>query len=215
MFRGFWWRCGTAALATLALCLGGNEAQAQRGGHGGWGGYHGGYYHGGYYYGPYHHYGYGPYYGFGIGIGFYGYPYGAYAPYYGVYGYAPPTVVVSPPDGYASPTPPSTTPQNPPQRDNAAHLQLMVPENAEVWVDGAPTKQTGTVREFTSPPLELGKSYTYMISVRYRGANGQPVNDTRPIHVRANDWFSIDFTRPAPPEQTPPPRKAPAIPLQT
>src|SRR5262249_33589005 len=96
MLRRFGRFCGTAALVAMTWFLSRTAAQAQRGGHAG--AYHGGYYHGGYYhggyYGPYrpYTYGYRPYYGFGIGIGFYGYPYGGYgiyAPYYGVYGYAP------------------------------------------------------------------------------------------------------------------------------
>ena len=31
-----------------------------------------------------------------------------------------------------------------------------------------------------------------------KGAGDKMVDDTRDIHVRANDWFRIDFTRPAP-----------------
>jgi uncharacterized protein (TIGR03000 family) len=92
------------------------------------------------------------------------------------------------------------------QGDNSAHLQLNVPEGAEVWFDGTQTKQTGPVREFVSPELSPGRRYTYSISVRYKDANGKQVVDTRPIHVRANDWFSIDFTRPAPAERLPQPK---------
>ena len=44
---------------------------------------------------------------------------------------------------------------------------------------------------------------------RYTDAAGRPVNDTRDIHVRANDWFSVDFTRPAPAE---PQAMPPAVP---
>jgi uncharacterized protein (TIGR03000 family) len=99
---------------------------------------------------------------------------------------------------------PQTAPQNPPPPDNAAHLQLRVPENAEVFLDGAATTQTGAVREFVSPPLTPGKRYTYVITVRSTDATGKVVNDRRPIHVRANDWFSIDFTRPPPAEALPP-----------
>jgi hypothetical protein len=45
----------------------------------------------------------------------------------------------------------------------------------------------------------------YRIAVRYTDANGKPVNDARAIHVRPNDWFRIDFTKPAPPELLPRP----------
>jgi uncharacterized protein (TIGR03000 family) len=79
----------------------------------------------------------------------------------------------------------------------------MVPENAEVFFGGVKTSQTGKVREYVSPPLTPGEVSTYRISVRSTGADGRPVNDTRDIRVHANDWSSIDFTRPAPPEARP------------
>jgi uncharacterized protein (TIGR03000 family) len=84
-------------------------------------------------------------------------------------------------------------------------LQLVVPQNAEVLFDGGKTTQTGTTREFVSPKLSPGKLFDYTISVRYLDGNGKDVTDQRVIHVRANDWFRIDFTRPAPPEPIPAP----------
>jgi uncharacterized protein (TIGR03000 family) len=200
--------------------------------HGGF--YHGGPYHGGFYHGGFYHpYGYGfyrPYYGYGLGgfglgyglglglgtgLGAYGLGgyglggfglggYGVYAPYYGTSVYVAAPAVTGSPNLYANGSAAPSPAQAPPP-DNAAHLQLAVPENAEVFVDGEKTNQTGSVREFVSPPLDRGSSYNYRISVRYTGANGKPVNDTRTIHVRANDWFRIDFTRPAPPDPLPQP----------
>lgn len=185
------------------------------------------------YYRPYYGYGfYGPGLGFGglglgglglggLGLGGYGLGgyglggYGLYQPYYGGV-VASPTVVVAPPGGLAAAmAPPGGTavppagaglpPQTPPPPDNAAHLQLVVPDNAEVLFDGGKTTQTGTTREFLSPQLPPGKLFDYTITVRYNDANGKAVTDKRVIHVRANDWFRIDFTRPAPPEPLPAP----------
>src|SRR5207237_10503402 len=104
--------------------------------------------------------------------------------------------------------------QEQPRQENAVHLQLLVPENAEVYFDGAKTSQTGKRREFTSPPLSPGNRYTYRVSVRYTGPDGKQVNDTRDIYIRPNDWFTIDFTRPAPSDQPPdmPPAMPPANP---
>lgn len=149
--------------------------------------------------------------GYGLGYGYGGYGYGGYGGYasygssYGAgygssglgLGYVPPSYDSAPavPDAAAAD-------QQPPV-DNAIHLQLTVPENAEVYFDGAKTSQTGTTREFTSPALSPGQRYAYKISVRYPGPDGQPVNDTRQIFVRPNDWFSVDFTRPAPSDQPP------------
>jgi uncharacterized protein (TIGR03000 family) len=198
------------ALATAALLLTGNPAQAQR-----WGGYYRGPYYRPYGYGYYRPY---PVIGVGIGVGL-------YAPYYGSYvypvapGYAyspyPAPVVVSgapavAPQVAASPTAPPSAEK--PAPDDAAHLQLTVPANAEVWVDGSKMTQSGAVREVLTPKLNAGSRYTYRISVRYTDATGKAVDDTRDIHFHANDWFAIDFTRPAPP---PAPTAAPSqLPLQ-
>jgi uncharacterized protein (TIGR03000 family) len=205
--------------AVAALLLAGSPAQAQHG-HGGYhGSYHGGYhgypgYHGGYgWYRPYGYYPgwYRPYPVFGIGIGF-------YAPYYGSYAYPlapgalynpyPATVIAGsspqePPLANPSAAPGQASSGEKPPADNAGHLQLFVPAGAEVFVDGQKISQTGTTREIVSPAVAPGSRYTYRISVRYTNADGKAVNDTRDITFQANDWFSIDFTRPAPPMAAP------------
>ena len=85
-----------------------------------------------------------------------------------------------------------------------------MPENAEVIFDGVKTTQTGKIREYASPALSPGTRYTYRVTVRYPGPDGKLVTDTRDIYVRPNDWFSLDFTRPAPANQ--PPDMPPAMP---
>jgi uncharacterized protein (TIGR03000 family) len=219
-----------ALLASAALLLSSNTAWAQKSRSGGGsrpsgvsggtrpsssayhygGGYHpggGGYYGGGYRYGGYG-YGYRPY-GYGIGIGlyapYYGYGYGyggygGYAPYYSAY---PPVYGGAYLEDGGSALPAVAQPaQERPAPDNMAHLQLTVPANAEVLIDGNATTQTGTTREFITPVLSQGNKYSYRITVRYPDGSGKAVEDTRDIRFQANDWFSIDFTRPAP---TPPP----------
>ncbi|MGH7173063.1 MAG: TIGR03000 domain-containing protein [Gemmataceae bacterium] len=135
----------------------------------------------------------------GYGLGGYGMGgYGGYQPYYGGVGGVIPGVVAAPP-GTLPANGAGVQPQTPPP-DNAAHLQLTVPPNAEVLFDGGKTTQIGATREFVSPKLPTGKLFDYTITVRYNDANGKTVTDKRVIHVRANDWFRIDFTRPAPQE---------------
>jgi uncharacterized protein (TIGR03000 family) len=157
-----------------------------------------------------------PYYGYGIGYGsyapLYGYGlggYGLYAPYYGGVAmadynsfYPDSGIALQQAQGaqalqqaQGAQAPPSS--QRPPP-DGTAHLQLTVPENADVVIDGAKTTQTGTTREFVSPVLTPGKRYVYNVTVRYTDAKGKQVEDTRDIRFQANDWFAIDFTRPAP-----------------
>jgi uncharacterized protein (TIGR03000 family) len=188
----------TTAVATVSLL--GSAVPTARGHWGGgcWG--HG-------FYRPYYGYGFGAFglglglgYGLGYGLGGYYAPYyGGSVPYYGGYGPAVyPPVAAAP---YATaPNSVATSAQvgNQPPPDNAAHLQLTVPDGAEVWFAGARIAREGRVREFVSPPLAPGQSYTYQIVVRYTDAAGKPVEDKRDIQVRANDWFSIDFTRPPP-----------------
>jgi uncharacterized protein (TIGR03000 family) len=76
--------------------------------------------------------------------------------------------------------------------DKRAHIWLRVPADAEVWFDGAKTKQTGTMRHFFSPTLEVGKSYSYQVRVRWQ-KDGKPVERKRQIDVRAGDSLQVDF----------------------
>ncbi len=138
----------------------------------------------------------------GYGLGGYGGGYGSSLPYSGGYGMAGAGVVGNSP-GSSVNAPPGGPGQTPPPPDNAAHLQLIVPENAEVQFDGSKTTQTGSAREFVSPPLTVGQVFTYKIIVRSADPSGKPINDARDIRVQANDWVRIDFTRPAPPEPLP------------
>jgi uncharacterized protein (TIGR03000 family) len=191
--------------------------QAGYGQHGGHGGGHGnghgggGYGGGGYGYGGYgygHAWGYSPgFYGYGAwnggwGGGYYpsyrwgwsGYPmyygsnYGAYAPYadyrYSDYPdtYFDPRMQTGGYDygSYAGDA-------------NAVHLNVRVPRDAEVWIEGQKTNQTGSSRQYVSPPLTAGKSYTYDIRARW-SENGQEVERDRHLTVRAGDRPMVDFT---------------------
>jgi uncharacterized protein (TIGR03000 family) len=145
-----------------------------------------------------------PYYGYNNYAPYY---YASYVPYYGGLG-LPYYPLVAGYGGSYAPSVAATQPQGQSERprDGAAHLQLTVPENAEVLIDGVATTQTGTAREFVTPQLAPGSRYVYKITVRTRDAKGQVVDDTRDIRFQADDWFGIDFTRPAPP---PGPQTAP------
>jgi uncharacterized protein (TIGR03000 family) len=109
---------------------------------------------------------------------------------------------VSGPGGTNPPTLPAKDRATPPTEkaspptDNTAHLQLLVPENAEVVVDGAKTAATGTVREFVSPSLPPGKRMIYTVVVRYVGADGKPIEESHEVRVRAHDRLRIDCTQP-------------------
>jgi uncharacterized protein (TIGR03000 family) len=203
----------SGVLAAGALSLVAAPAQARPHGGGGYGGYHGGYgyghgHYGGYgygrgFYGPYYGgFGYGLGVGLGVGIG-YGAAYGGYLPYYGGYAVAPPPLLPNTlaPGGLVPAAPADAPAGQAPAAapaDNKARMLLIVPENAEVWIQGQKTARTGTEREFVSPEMAPGKTYTYKIRVRSTRADGTVADDSRDIRVKANDKWSIDFTKPEP-----------------
>jgi uncharacterized protein (TIGR03000 family) len=77
--------------------------------------------------------------------------------------------------------------------DNKAHIWLRVPENAEIWVNGVKTKQTGESRYFFSPPLTPDKKYSYEIRLRWM-KDGKPVEETQRILVQAGRTIRRDFS---------------------
>jgi uncharacterized protein (TIGR03000 family) len=79
------------------------------------------------------------------------------------------------------------------QADQAVHIAIRVPSNAEVWFDGVKTHQDGESREFVSPPLALTGTFTYQIRTRWT-EGGRPVDRTHAITVRAGDRIGLDFT---------------------
>jgi uncharacterized protein (TIGR03000 family) len=75
-----------------------------------------------------------------------------------------------------------------------ASVRLIVPANAEVWFDGTKMSETGTVREYVPPgKLEPGSEYAYQVRVRWM-QNGQPVDQTRKVILRAGAVTTVDFT---------------------
>jgi uncharacterized protein (TIGR03000 family) len=78
--------------------------------------------------------------------------------------------------------------------DNKAHIWLRVPKSAEIWVNGVKTKQSGELRYFFSPPLTLGKKYSYQMRLRWM-KDGKPVEETQRILVQPNLTIRRDFTQ--------------------
>lgn len=76
--------------------------------------------------------------------------------------------------------------------DRTVLINMRVPADAEIWFDGAKTQATGMFRDYISPPLELGQDYTYQVKARWM-ENGQEVNKTRELRVRAGDQLNLDF----------------------
>jgi uncharacterized protein (TIGR03000 family) len=75
---------------------------------------------------------------------------------------------------------------------NAAHLDVNVPADGQIWVEGEKTTQTGTQRHFISPSLTPGKEYTYDIKAQWQ-ENGKEVTRTKHVQVRPGEHFTVDF----------------------
>ena len=82
-----------------------------------------------------------------------------------------------------------------PQGARSVLLELRVPANAEVLIDGAKTTTRGPVRQFISPPIEPGRDYTYKIEAKWM-ENGQERKRTEEVKVRPGQLVRRDLTRP-------------------
>ena len=82
----------------------------------------------------------------------------------------------------------------------AAVIEVKMPCYGDLWVDGVPTEQLGTDRLFTSPPLEKGGEYVYVLRARWL-ENGQMIEQTQDVRVHCGDRVQVVFPKPAPPTQ--------------
>jgi uncharacterized protein (TIGR03000 family) len=138
-----------------------------------------------------------PYYSLGTGL------YGAYYPYYSSsldtqpyysmyaplyeYGYSP---------NYDMGSSVTTAP------DTAAHIVVYTPDpDADVWFEGQPTSERGTVCEFELPALAPIRDYIYEIRARWT-EGGKIVERTQRIHVQAGHEVTVNFTRSQPAAET-------------
>jgi uncharacterized protein (TIGR03000 family) len=96
-------------------------------------------------------------------------------------------------DGDRSNTPaPLTTPAAP---DNRAHVTVRVPAGAQVWFDDRATTQTGTFRQYQSPPLTPGEHYTYEVRARWQ-QDGREVTQSKNVSVTAGSYADVNFPLP-------------------
>ena len=73
-------------------------------------------------------------------------------------------------------------------------VEVYLPEDARLFIEGQETSSKGLMRRFVSPPLPAGK-YIYTIKAIIPGPNG-PRTVTRRIDVRPGDFESIDLREP-------------------
>jgi uncharacterized protein (TIGR03000 family) len=205
-------RFNLVVLPTLALLvsvvvalpvLAGHGGGGHGGGHGGFHGFHGRGFDG--YGGFYPGFGYGGFYpgfGYGYAYGLYpGYGYGVYSGYGDGYLGAGHGYPVAPAPVYV-PVPTPATPKGPVEQlhvppeplspNNLARIHVRVPANAQLWVADALTTQSGAQRDFHSPALTPGRTYVYVIKVRWV-QDGQTIEQTRRVEVQANKTTNVNF----------------------
>ncbi len=89
-----------------------------------------------------------------------------------------------------------------------AYLTVKVPADAEVWLEGARTKQSGPTRLFVSPPLRPGNQYAYAVRARWQ-EEGREVEQTQEVAVQPGDRLTVTFPTGPDLEPLPPPRRLP------
>lgn len=114
--------------------------------------------------------------------------------------YATPSYYSAPPTYYAPPTAapsaPTTTgyqsfyPPQPDSRNRAVLLNVSVPANAQLWIEGEKMALTGTLRRFVSPPIVAGSDYTYDIKATWT-QDGKEMTQNRHFTVHAGDVINL------------------------
>jgi uncharacterized protein (TIGR03000 family) len=75
-------------------------------------------------------------------------------------------------------------------KERSAVVNLRVPSDARIWFDQSQTKQTGTIRSFESPPLEVGSEYAYQIRIQWK-RDGKDITETRRVTLHAGDVIHL------------------------
>jgi uncharacterized protein (TIGR03000 family) len=95
----------------------------------------------------------------------------------------------------AAPAQPATPGEALAEPQKAAQVEVIVPDpKAQVWVDGRPTKSTGTRRLFYSPPLQPGTSYVYTVRAVW-GQGGEDERAQVEVHLTPGATSRVDFTQ--------------------
>jgi len=79
-----------------------------------------------------------------------------------------------------------------PEATGEAVLELEVPENARVFVNGKETTSTGVQRRFVSRGLQRGFTYTYEIKVEDE-VDGEMVTETKTVRVTSGQESKLAF----------------------
>lgn len=79
-----------------------------------------------------------------------------------------------------------------PMGDDTAVLNVSLPAQAVVYVNGKRTRTPGSFRSYVSRNLEPGKRYTYEVTAEVE-ENGKPVSRTKVVQLTAGSRHNVDF----------------------
>jgi uncharacterized protein (TIGR03000 family) len=75
-------------------------------------------------------------------------------------------------------------------------LRVLMPQaNASLTIQDQQTQQSGSDRLFVSPPLQLGKKYTYTLVAFWEPNNYTKIWRTRVVEIEAGQKIDVDLTR--------------------
>src|SRR5262249_29481946 len=81
-------------------------------------------------------------------------------------------------------------------------LEVRLPADAKLEIEGKMTKQTGPVRRFVSPPVvEVeGQKYIYTLKATWKGENGAEEVVLRQVEVKPGTETKVDLHKDRPPD---------------
>jgi uncharacterized protein (TIGR03000 family) len=80
-------------------------------------------------------------------------------------------------------------------QEKPASVVVRLPASAELYVEKVKTKQTGPVREFETPPLKPGKTFSYHLKATWTDMGKEVVREAV-LRVRAGETAEVDLTQP-------------------
>jgi uncharacterized protein (TIGR03000 family) len=86
------------------------------------------------------------------------------------------------------------------------YIEVRVPADAQVWVNGGPTAQAGVLRRFVSPTLTPSPCYTCEVRASWREA-GRKLTRVRQFVVKSGQRLNVEFMTTDPAVPGPEPRK--------
>lgn len=75
-----------------------------------------------------------------------------------------------------------------PGGDQAIGFKVLVPDGAKVEIDGNKTRESGAARQFWSPPVQTGSTYSYNVKATYQGTT-----ITRQLSLRHGAANTLDL----------------------